>query len=228
MMELGAAFILGLFGSLHCAGMCGPLMIALPTAQRTGLPFLVGRVIYHLGRLATYGLIGLSFGLVGKTLLLAGVQRWVSIAIGAVLILSLVASSKFSLTNAAGRFVSALRRRMGSLLQQRSLASLAALGALNGLLPCGLVYIAAAGALATGGIVSGIFYMGVFGLGTLPMMLAISLSGNLLPGFVRLYFRKAVPVSIFLLGSLLILRGMGLGIPYLSPNLSASGAPCCH
>lgn len=227
-MELGAAFILGLFGSLHCAGMCGPLMIALPTAQRTGLPFLVGRVIYHLGRLATYGLIGLIFGLVGKTLLLAGVQRWVSIAIGAALILSLVASRKFSLTNAAGRFVSALRRRMSSLLQQRSLSSFATLGALNGLLPCGLVYIAAAGALATGGIVSGIFYMGVFGLGTLPMMLAMSLSGNLLPGSVRLYFRKAVPVSIFLLGSLLILRGMSLGIPYLSPNLSASGAPCCH
>jgi hypothetical protein len=113
-------------------------------------------------------------------------------------------------------------------LRHRSFKSLAILGLLNGLLPCGLVYVACAGATATGGLMAGVQYMAAFGLGTVPMMLGISLSGRLIPIALRLQLRKAIPVSVFLLASLLILRGLALGIPYLSPDLASANSSCCH
>jgi sulfite exporter TauE/SafE len=115
---------------------------------------------------------------------------------------------------------------MSALLRRHSFTSLLVLGLLNGLLPCGLVYVACAGATATGGLFSGAAYMAAFGLGTVPMMLGISVSGRLIPLSLRLQLRKAIPVSVFLLASLLILRGLSLGIPYVSPDLSSPS--CCH
>jgi len=117
---------------------------------------------------------------------------------------------------------------MAFLLRKRSFTSLTAVGLLNGLLPCGLVYVACAGATATNGVLAGAKYMAAFGLGTVPLMFSISLSGKLLPVPLRLRLRRAIPVSVFLLASLLILRGMALGIPYLSPDLPAEGSACCH
>jgi sulfite exporter TauE/SafE len=116
---------------------------------------------------------------------------------------------------------------MRVLLSRRSLLAVSVLGLLNGFLPCGLVYVACVGAANTGGILAAIKYMTAFGIGTVPMMLAIGLSGKLIPSSVRLQLRKAIPVSVFLLGCLLILRGMSLGIPYVSPDLSAGGPACC-
>ena len=186
-----------------------------------------GRLAYNLGRAITYCLLGLVFGLLGKTLWMAGLQRWVSIALGVLLLLGLLTSRRLALTQPITRFVQHLKSGMSTLLHRRSVTALAALGLLNGLLPCGLVYIAGAGATATGGIVSGMAYMAAFGAGTVPMMLAISLSGRLVPLNWRLKLAKAIPVSVLLLATLLILRGLSLGIPYLSPDLSAQGA-CCH
>jgi uncharacterized protein len=122
--------------------------------------------------------------------------------------------------------VNRVKSSMSGLLQSGSLSASAALGMLNGLLPCGLVYVACAGAAATGGIVSGFAYMAAFGAGTLPMMLAIGLTGKLVPLTWRVQWVRALPIAVFLLGTLLILRGLALGIPYLSPDLSA--ASCCH
>jgi sulfite exporter TauE/SafE len=227
-MELLSALILGLVGSLHCAGMCGPLALALPVTGHRAGTFFAGRAAYNLGRIATYSLLGLIFGLVGRSLALAGVQRWVSIALGVTLIVGLFASRKLALWHPVTAGVDKLKTRMGALLRQRSLTALGLLGLLNGLLPCGLVYVACAGATATGDILTGMLYMLIFGLGTIPMMLAIGLSGKLVPPAFRLQLRKAIPVSVFLLATLLILRGMSLGIPYVSPDLSAPGAACCH
>ena len=123
--------------------------------------------------------------------------------------------------------VDRLKARMATLLHRRSLTALAVLGLLNGLLPCGLVYVAGAGATATGGVLSGMLYMAAFGAGTVPMMLVIGLSGKLVPVSLRLKLARAIPVSVFLLAALLILRGLSLGIPYLSPDLSATNS-CCH
>ena len=227
-MEIWTAFILGLVGSLHCAGMCGPLALALPPAGNSTLGYVGGRVAYNLGRIITYCAMGLAGGVVGKSLVLAGVQRWMSIALGVLLITGLMASRKLALAKPVTLLVGQLKAAMGSLLKQRSFLALGVLGLLNGLLPCGLVYVAATGATATGGVLEGAEYMAAFGIGTVPMMLAISLSGKLVPVTLRLKLQKAIPVSVFLLGALLILRGMSLGIPYISPDLSAGGAVISH
>jgi sulfite exporter TauE/SafE len=140
----------------------------------------------------------------------------------------LFASRKLILGRPFVAVVAWLKNRMGVLLQQRSSRSLLVLGLLNGLLPCGLVYVACAGAVATGGLVSGVLFMAAFGMGTVPMMLALSLSGKLVPVPLRLKLLKVVPVAVGLLAVLLILRGLSLGIPYVSPDLStAGGAACC-
>jgi sulfite exporter TauE/SafE len=227
-LDCWTAFLLGLVGSLHCAGMCGPLALALPATGDTTPGYVLGRVAYNAGRIVTYCLLGIVFGLAGWTFLLAGLQRWISIALGMALLLRLFASRRLALSRPITSLVHQLRSRMSVLLRRRSFAALVVLGLLNGLLPCGLVYVACAGAASTGGILAGASYMGAFGAGTVPMMLAISLSGKLVPLFLRLKLAKTIPVCVFLLATLLILRGMSLGIPYLSPDMSASGASCCH
>jgi uncharacterized protein len=227
-MFLWTAFILGLGGSLHCAGMCGPLALAVPASGNGAPGFLLGRLAYNLGRILTYCLLGLLFGLVGKALWLAGVQRWLSIGLGVTLLVGLFASRKLVLWQPITALVNWLKKHMSALLRRRSFAALGVLGLLNGLLPCGLVYVACAGATATSGVLAGAQYMAAFGAGTVPMMLAIGLSGHLVPQPLRLRLRKLVSVSVFLLAALLILRGLGFGVPYLNPELSASGPSCCH
>src|SRR3974390_1678418 len=96
-MDSWAAFVLGLVGSLHCAGMCGPLALALPAVGKTTPGYLSGRLAYNLGRIITYCALGLVFGLVGKTLLLAGIQRWVSISLGVALLAGLLTSRRLAL-----------------------------------------------------------------------------------------------------------------------------------
>jgi uncharacterized protein len=227
MMDCWTAFLLGWVGSLHCAGMCGPLALALPQAGGSRFGYLAGRAAYNAGRILTYALLGVVFGLVGKSLFLAGAQRWISIALGGALLAGLCASRRPSRWEPVTGWVQQLKSRMASLLHTRSVPALALFGVLNGLLPCGLVYVAGAAATATGGILSSVTYMAAFGAGTVPMMLAIGLTGKLVPISLRLKLARAIPVSVFLLALLLILRGMSLGIPYVSPSLSPADS-CCH
>lgn len=228
-MELWTAFMLGLVGSLHCAGMCGPLALALPVAGKTRSDFVLGRVLYNLGRILTYAGIGAVFGLVGQSFALAGFQKWVSLVAGVVILLGLVASLRIGLGLPITKSVMWLKSSVGRLLQQRTFGSLFLLGSLNGLLPCGLVYVAAAAAAATGSLQLGVLSMAMFGLGTLPVMLGLGLAGRKLQGFFNFKLQHLVPISLAVLGVLLILRGMELGIPYLSPVLGVDGGgAACH
>lgn len=224
-MNLWMAFLLGLFGSLHCAGMCGPLAVALPAPGKTTAGFMAGRLVYNLGRIFTYCFIGIIFGALGKSVFMAGIQQWVSIAIGLLLIAGLITSRKLSLSRPVIRLVERLKLKMAVLIHRRSLASLFVFGLLNGWLPCGLVYIAAATATLSGNILGGLQFMFLFGLGTVPMMLILGFSRRLMPIPLRLKLLKTVPVSVFILALLLILRGMSLGIPYVSPDLNRG--ICC-
>ena len=226
-MDLTTAFVLGLVGSLHCAGMCGPLALALPGSLMARFRFLLSRAAYNLGRITTYCLLGMVFGALGQSLVLAGLQRWVSIVSGIALLAGLFTSSRLSLASPVMKLANSLKARMAVLLRQRSVASFALLGLCNGLLPCGLVYVACAGATSTGHMQTGLAYMAAFGAGTVPMMLGISLAGRVVPAAPRLRLQKVVPAAVFLLAVLLIVRGLALGIPYLSPDL-AGGASCCH
>lgn len=229
-MELiWTAFVLGLVGSLHCAGMCGPLALALPVVGTTRLSFTTSRLLYNAGRILTYCIVGALFGVLGRSLSLAGLQRWVSLGAGVVILIGLVLSTRAAAKLPAWQTVAWLKRAFGSLLRRRTFASLFLLGAINGLLPCGLVYVAAAGATATGGIASAVAYMFAFGLGTLPVMLGLGLAGKRLQFSLRFRVQKLIPVSVAMLALLLVMRGMSLGIPYLSPDLThtdVSGS--CH
>jgi len=225
-MDWGIAFALGLLGSLHCAAMCGPLMLALPVLPGGSCGFAVQRIVYQLGRVATYCVLGVIAGLVGQSILLFGLQRWLSIALGVIILVAFFSSKRLVASAAIMSLVSRLRSLMSAQLRQHSFRSLVLLGMLNGLLPCGLVYVALAGAVAQGVILKSVCYMAMFGLGTTPTMLGISLSGKLLPLPVSLKLRRAIPFGVCLLAVLLILRGMALGIPYVSPSL-ASGVPSC-
>ena len=227
-MDFTLAFALGLLGSLHCAAMCGPLQLALPLPPGGPAKVVGGRIIYQLGRIATYCLLGVIAGLVGKSLLLAGMQRWLSITLGLAILAGFFLSKKVALSAPVTKAVVRLKSAMGAQLRQRNLRSLAVLGGLNGLLPCGLVYVAMAGAVSRGTLASGILFMAAFGLGTTPTLLAISLCGKILPMNLRLKLRAAIPVGVCTLAALLILRGLSLGIPYVSPVLSGVHPGCCQ
>ena len=222
---LWTAFMLGLVGSLHCVGMCGAIALALPHYGRGWSAFIAGRLAYNFGRILTYSILGIIFGLIGKTLALAGIQQWLSIGAGIAILLGLLVSTRYT-TPPIVRSVAWLKLNLGQLLRQRSPHALLMLGLLNGLLPCGLVYAACAGAVATGDLVTGVEYMALFGLGTLPLMMGVSLSGRALFGSLRFLLQKLIPISLVIVAFLLILRGMALGIPYVSPDLAKP--VCCR
>jgi len=225
-MEYWTALLLGLVGSTHCAGMCGPLTLALPNGGNSRISFFSGRLAYNIGRVMTYSLLGLVFGSIGGTVSLAGWQQALSIALGLALLVGLFCTKQNWLAAATSGLVTRLKTRMGRVLKSRTHGGLVMLGLLNGLLPCGLVYVAGAGAAATGSVLHGLGYMAAFGAGTIPLMLAISLSGRMVPLSWRLKLQRMVPVFVFLAAMLLILRGLGLGVPFISPGPTAGS--CCR
>jgi uncharacterized protein len=227
---LWPSLILGLAGSLHCVGMCGPLALALP-GNPNRARFIAGRFLYNTGRVTTYVALGAIFGLFGETLALAGLQRGLSIAAGVILLGWLVLRLRPGLFSSAQlwipRLIVPLKTALAKQLRARSQPALLAVGLLNGLLPCGLVYLALTAAAATGTAADGALSMLVFGAGTIPAMLAVSLFGQTLHAGLRAKFQRAVPVFVAALAVLFILRGMNLGIPYVSPELGVAHS-CCH
>jgi len=222
-MEYWTAFTIGLIGSLHCVGMCGPIALALPLDRSSVGNQWGGSLIYNFGRTLTYFLMGLSFGVLGYGFSLAGFQRWVSIVVGTIMILSVLLPGiskslpqKLSFYNL---WITRLKSTLGKKFKHKSPKNLLGIGLLNGLLPCGLVYMGLGGATAMQNPIGGGIFMVSFGLGTMPMMLAVAFYGSRLKTNLVLKFKKLIPVFIILIGSLFILRGMNLGLPYLSPKI---------
>ncbi|MFH1121672.1 MAG: sulfite exporter TauE/SafE family protein [Bacteroidota bacterium] len=237
-MFLWTAFLVGLVGSAHCAGMCGPIALALPLRSDSWTRRIAGGLIYNTGRVLTYMILGVIFGLLGKGLHMAGFQLWTSVVVGALMIAFVVIPLLFrNLPSADNLFEGFSARLMGGfrrLFRNSSYASLFGIGLLNGILPCGLVYVAVAGALNTGDVVPGMLYMALFGAGTIPVMLAVSLAGTMISLKLRVFINKMSPYVIVVLGVLIILRGLSLGIPYISPKAEAltpeveKAHSCCH
>lgn len=230
-MQLWTALMLGLAGSLHCAAMCGPLILAMPVAPGKLGTHIAGKLAYNAGRIVTYGLLGIVFGLSGHWLSLAGFQRWVSIIAGVAILIGMLGGPRRRATLLIARPLGVLKSALGSRLQRHGWTAQFTFGLLNGLLPCGLVYVACAAAAATASLAGGLRYMVLFGLGTVPMMLGLGLAGRALQFKLQLRLRKLIPVSLATMAVLLLLRGLDLGIPYLSPQLD-SGDPanssCCE
>jgi hypothetical protein len=222
MAILLSALVLGLMGSFHCAGMCGPIAIALPLHGNTVPQKIFGGTLYNVGRTITYGIMGAIFGLLGQGIQLIGIQQKISVIMGVVMIVSVLFPALFKnqyrMDKSMFSFVAKLKKRIGEMFSIRSFQSLFFIGMLNGLLPCGLVYMAIAGAIGTGNATEGTLYMVLFGFGTIPMMLTISLAGNFMSRAIIRKINKLIPVMVVVVGLLFILRGLSLGIPYLSPE----------
>lgn len=237
MFELYTALILGLAGSLHCIGMCGPIALSLPLPATSFINRLPAVLLYNLGRTITYALMGAVIGLLGKGIQLAGFQQWASVLIGSLMVLSVLLPALFKRMKAPSRifdaYSAAIVKRFGGLFRNPSLKSLFLIGLLNGLLPCGLVYVALAAALNTGDVLNAIVFMLVFGAGTIPVMAGISIVRSMLTAGIRQKVNKILSFMIVVLGLLFILRGLSLGIPYISPDDGVlktereAGAACC-
>lgn len=219
------ALLLGFLGSFHCAGMCGPIALTLPVRHLQGIRKLGGILLYNAGRITSYMLLGMLSGWIGKSFFIGGLQQWLSILLGVLLLVILLMRYVIRKPVPQLQFLQGhLKQLLGRLLSSQQFRTLYAIGFFNGLLPCGLVYLGITGAVATGDGWKGAFFMAAFGAGTLPAMAAISWFSQLL----RLRIQRFIPVAIGMMALLLIIRGMNLGIPYISPSVEKQHVSCCH
>ncbi|MEZ4853437.1 sulfite exporter TauE/SafE family protein [Flavobacterium sp.] len=232
---LYTAIILGLISSLHCIGMCGPIALMLPVDRKNEAKKTLQIITYHLGRLTAYGSLGLLFGSIGKGLFIGSWQQQISIAIGIIMILiALVPEkefAKYNLSKPIYKILSKIKVSLGKQFKKKTFGSIFTIGLLNGYLPCGMVYVALFGALSMGTIAGSFFYMVLFGMGTIPLMSIVVYVANLLTTSVRSKLQKVIPYVIVTIGMLFILRGLALGIPYISPknvDLFVQSEANCH
>ncbi len=216
-MIFWTAFLLGLAGSLHCVGMCGPLTLALPIARSTRNTMWAIGSIFHLGRILTYVLLGVIFGLLGQVIEVAGFQKYFSI-FGGILILLLVFFSYhwkiLWLENINLQLQNSIKNGINRILRHNRKGGYFLIGMLNGLIPCGLVYTAIALAVASSAPILGMASMFFFGLGTVPLLFALILFQQVIHPNFRNYLNKFSPVAIGIFGLLLLMRGFSMTIPH--------------
>jgi len=232
---LYSAFLFGLISSFHCIGMCGPIAMMLPVDRNNQAKKVTQILTYHLGRLTAYGSIGFVFGLLGKGFFLAGIQQNLSIFIGVAMIVIVLTPekifSKYNFSKPAFKLISKIKTALGNQFRDKSYKSLFTIGLLNGFLPCGMVYVALFGAIAMQSESLGVLYMILFGLGTVPLMSSVVYINSYLTLPIRNKIQKIIPYVAVCIGCLFILRGLGLGIPYISPSnmsLFVQENPNCH
>ncbi|MFT3705575.1 MAG: sulfite exporter TauE/SafE family protein [Agriterribacter sp.] len=227
-------FMLGFAGSLHCVGMCGPLSLAIPTWHLRPIQKFLALLLYQLGRIITYSILGLIIGLAGRSINMSGWQQGFSIALGIIMLIAAATyfirknSVRFNLLSGAYLYIQKL---IATVLRcYKGLRGFLLLGLANGLLPCGMVYIALATALTTPGLLQSATFMTSFGAGTSPAMLLAAYGMQFLNARYRAVFKMAVPFFITLTGIILILRGMNLGIHFISSLMPAAptDAVSCH
>ncbi|MCR8668530.1 sulfite exporter TauE/SafE family protein [Aestuariibaculum sp. M13] len=231
---LWSALIFGILGSFHCVGMCGPIAFMLPVDRSNSVKKIAQIFSYHIGRLLAYSIIGLLFGFIGKSFYLFGMQQQLSIAIGILMIvIILIPTQLFNKYNASKpiyNLIAKVKSALGKALKKKTADTFLTIGFLNGFLPCGLVYMAVFAAITMSSAFQSSLYMMLFGLGTIPLMTSAIYLGKFLNSSIKQRIQKAVPVFVVIIGLLFILRGLGLGIPYLSPapvvELATSSIDC--
>ena len=211
-MWLFSAFLVGFLGSFHCVGMCGPIALALPLEKKSNWSFFSGRLLYNGGRVLTYSVLGLLVGIIGHTIAMAGFQKVLSIANGILILIIAMLPFLIKRVNYLNlflvRYTSKIKGLFKVLFGLRSRKTLFLIGVVNGLLPCGFVYLALAGAATTGTMAEGMSYMLLFGLGTVPMMLTLTMAGNIFSLRTRMIIQKISPFIAVSVAILLIARGL--------------------
>lgn len=215
------ALAIGLFGSLHCIGMCGPVMMAFMGPKQSVKGFL----IYHFGRVLTYVFLGGVLGLIGASAALFQFQHILVLALGIMLLLLYgIPSIRHRLEKFyyQSQFYGYLKSFMANNLSTRKKWFLS--GVANGFFPCGLTYVAAAGAVAIGGLLEGAAYMVLFGIGTLPSLIVLSFAGNQFFGRVKQIIPRSVTAIAIISGSIMILRGLLISFPQFNQLVQAKAA----
>jgi len=233
MLTFITGLALGFASSFHCVGMCGPIALAVPVNRNNKLSHALSLIFYHLGKTTTYVLIGMASGVIGKIFYINGLQQILSILLGVIILLAVILPYFIAPQLYTPKFLQKayqqLRQTFSEILSKRSLQAIFGIGLLNGLLPCGMVYMAAAGSAATGNLFNGAIFMVGFGLATAPALLALQVFGFFKNQGFRMLLRKSYPVILTSMAILLILRGLNLGIPYISPSIHhSSGVATCH
>jgi len=217
-----SALGLGFATGFHCIGMCGPIALSMGLTRHQQINFHLQNITYQLGRIVTYSLLGAILGIVGEGFEMAGFQRILIIIAGVLLIIMTLFS--FSKQNFASKipfinkFLLKLKINLGKILHKSDYHSRFTVGLLNGFLPCGMVYMALTASMTSGGVWQGALFMSLFGVGTFPFMFAVVLFGSLISNTFRIKVLKVIPIFMIILGGLFILKGMEIGIPYLSPH----------
>jgi len=224
-MEIGliiSAIGLGFASGFHCIGMCGPIALSLGLTKKQATNLYLQNLTYQFGRIVTYTILGAILGIIGQSFRIAGLQQYLSIFVGVLLIF--MAMFSFGGKDFASRipFINSallkVKIHLGKYMTKANYSSRFYTGLLNGLLPCGMVYMALTASLGYGGIVQGATFMLFFGLGTFPFMFAVVLAGHLMKQSLRLTILRIIPFVMIIMGVLFILRGLELGIPYVSPK----------
>jgi sulfite exporter TauE/SafE len=232
-MVFWTALVMGLVGSLHCVGMCGPLALALPYQTGSRVHALGQVLLYQFGRITTYSLLGAMIGFVGRGLFLAGWQSGFSIFLGILLLAAAIFAIDIEhrLASVSGiRQVHVwARKNLAKWMKQPGSTAMLFIGALNGLLPCGLVYMAVAGAVTANSIPEGAAFMAFFGLGTLPMMTAVAMAGQFISLKWRNRARKLLPLFLIIFALFFIARGLNFQMPAEVRFWETMGEqPMCH
>lgn len=225
-----SALILGFAGSFHCIGMCGPIALGIVGRSNGSISTRTWHhLLYFGGKTFTYMVMGMLFGLFGHGLVLAGLQQTLSVIMGGVMLflafIYLFKTTSFHQNRLSSSIQNKLVPLFSNLLERPGKFTPFSLGLLNGLLPCGLVYIGLSAAVATGNTAYASIYMGLFGLATVPVMLAFMIFSGQFTLALRNQLNKVAPVLIGVMGMILVLRGLNLGIPYLSPVIDALMIP---
>lgn len=219
---LYTALLFGLISSFHCVGMCGPIAMMLPVDRNNEAKRIVQILVYHLGKLVAYASLGLLFGLMGKGFFLAGMQQQLSVIVGVLMIIIAIVPekefAKYNFSRPIYKIISTVKSSLGKQFKKQSFQSLFTIGLMNGYLPCGMVYVALFGALAMNKIHLGILYMVLFGIGTIPMLSLVVYVSNIITISFRKKIQQVIPYVAVFIGILFIIRGLGLNIPYLSPD----------
>jgi len=218
------AFLMGLFGSLHCAVMCGPIMLGMPFQKKSFLQSSLQLLLYQFGRIFVYTVLGIGVGALGSSIKIFSNQKTLSLSIGIILIvftaLQFSTIYKYRFAKIQNKLLNPVSKLMSKVFKLKRWGLFA--GMLNGLIPCGMVYLALATALNTGSVSSGGTFMLLFGLGTTPLMMMISMGGIYLKKYIRFNTQQLIPWFMLFIGILFILRSAELGIPFLSPNMTGS------
>lgn len=226
------AFLMGFVGSLHCAGMCGPIALILPFNRLDGWRRWGGFGWYHAGRISVYAVMGLGLHSFSR-FFHPQWQQYVSLSLGVLLLLGGILTFYTAFSGLRLPWMKFVQQQSYRFIGRTDMPSLFVAGSLNGLLPCGLVYMALSAAATAPSVLMALLAMYAFGLGTLPMLLAISLLKKRVPLLQKPSLRLSVPLMLLLFGTLLVLRGMNLGVPYLSPRVTTTEdhqpvSSCCH